>query len=251
MKLLVSDIMSFFAHLGYGSKVFDYKHVMPDLKKDGVVVIENFLSSNESHILKEEVLLAHKKYADRLKIYEEGCDSRFFGIDNYMPSNSDFLAPDFCIDLCNAVQGLKSWNKVTMSNYLTPTKDNSGSGGGWHRDSPFSNQFKSFLFLSDVDYNNGPLSIIKGSHLRENIKKFSKVLGTKTSQYRFSDDEVEKAIKLLGWRETMLTCHAGTLVFANTRALHRGTPIRSGNRIALTNYYFKKEIPKHFGVMVN
>lgn len=248
MKLLIADTMSFLMSFMYSRKNFEYENCLPLLKKDGVVVIEDYLAKEEASTLKKEVLLRHEEHFQQLKLYDEGCDSRFFGVNDFLNFSKGFLNPDFCIDICNVIQGTKSNKKVTMSNHLIPMKGNSGSGGGWHRDSPYSNQFKSFLFLSDVNIDNGPFSIIKGSHLRKNIEVFSKVLGVKTSQYRFSENEIQKAIELLSWKETKLTCSAGTLVLANTRALHRGSPIYSGERVALTNYYFRKEIPKHFGV---
>ncbi len=42
---------------------------------------------------------------------------------------------------------------------------------------------------------------------------------------------------------TTLTGGAGTLLAANVKGLHRGKPLLSGERWALTRYYYRKNIP--------
>ena len=41
---------------------------------------------------------------------------------------------------------------------------------------------------------------------------------------------------------TICTAEAGSIIFVNTRGLHRGGILLGGSRIALTNYYFNRKL---------
>ena len=51
-----------------------------------------------------------------------------------------------------------------------PAKNNKGSGEGWHRDG-FFRQFKSMIYLSNVDEDNGPFELILNSQKCQNLIK--------------------------------------------------------------------------------
>ena len=52
---------------------------------------------------------------------------------------------------------------MVMANRTVFKNNNIGSGAGWHKDS-YSNQYKSILYLNDVNSENGPFQIIKDSN---------------------------------------------------------------------------------------
>jgi ectoine hydroxylase-related dioxygenase (phytanoyl-CoA dioxygenase family) len=113
---------------------------------------------------------------------------------------------------------------------------NEGSGGGWHVDS-WLTQYKAMVYLSDVNITNGPFEYVLGSNrLQVRIwllwrKSFSK-------STRFQDSEVEEVIRRFKFcRKVTFTGGKGTVVLFDPCGLHRGAPIQSGSRLAMTNYY--------------
>ena len=52
---------------------------------------------------------------------------------------------------------------MTMANKVSYIKNNEGSGGGWHKDAYYT-QFKSILYLTDVNNENGPFELIRNSN---------------------------------------------------------------------------------------
>lgn len=249
MKLLMSDALRRIAELGFlRLKGRDRKHYQA-LSSEGYVVIPDFISCDRAETILSAVYRLHGEMKNKISDdNQDGSDRRFYGIDRFSQEFDFFINSPIFDQISAAVHGYRSKSKFLLSNVLCPNKDNLGSGGGWHRDSPYSHQFKTFLFLTDVGMDNGPLSYIKGSHQRKNIEAFAKCVGKSTDQYRFTDEEVEKAVGELGLQPEFLTCSAGTLVMADTRGLHRGIPILEGTRVALTSYYFKGAIPERFGV---
>lgn len=89
----------------------------------------------------------------------------------------------------------------------------------WHRDPDDRRIFKMFIYLSDVDeYADGPFEYVRASHDRG----FRSSLFPQTSPYGFypPDGEVEKAVPF----DDIVTVmgKAGTVIFADTNAIHRG-----------------------------
>lgn len=97
----------------------------------------------------------------------------------------------------------------------------------WHVDSGDGLRFvKLFVALTDISASNGPTGYIKGSH-KSLPRKFY-------SGRRFHPSEIEKRFsgELLE-----ATGPRGTIYLADTRGLHRGTPVREGKRLLLHFLY--------------
>ena len=142
----------------------------------------------------------------------------------------------------------------TLAGRIKAGSTDYGSGGPWHRDSYFR-QFKSLLYLTDVDENNGPFQVIRDSHKPEQISKDSKTGNLESIQCTFSHEIIEKIIKNDLDRLKTLTGKAGTVVLVDTSAMHRGLPLNQGTRYALTNYFFEKSqinehLVEHFSPLV-
>lgn len=110
-------------------------------------------------------------------------------------------------------------------------EDNVGSGGGWHRDSAFSHQFKAIVYLSSVKSENGPFEYVEGSHMSKS--KLDMFSGRPSGSTRYRDEE----LKHLEDKKTTITGNPGDVIFVDTRGVHRGRPIDSGERYALTFYF--------------
>ena len=122
---------------------------------------------------------------------------------------------------------------------IESSNKNLGSGSGWHRDSPITNQFKTILYLSNVNDSNGPFEYIKGSHTYDKMLKVNQHLNKALNKRRFSDEEIELLVKdNVVLKPERFLAPQGTLIFVNTRGIHRGAPLKEEKRYALTRYHF-------------
>lgn len=115
-----------------------------------------------------------------------------------------------------------------MVNRVVPKPDSSGSGGGWHRDS-WLNQNKVFVFLSDVNEENGPFEYIPGT---------GGILPKTIDLIRYGRSLRSPDERVATKPKKSLLVNAGQGIYLDTTILHRGRPIRSGHRYAATLYAF-------------
>ncbi len=154
-------------------------------------------------------------------------DTRILGFERDIPDLIGRFEIERRIQAVNAYLGLriKSWS--LMANRLLPREGNLGSGGGLHRDSPFSHQVKCIWYLSDVTSDTGPFQYVADSHVQALKRRREYPLGTMRFD-NVNDDLVEVEAK------------AGSLLVCDTRCIHRGKPIEHGSRYAVTLYTFVK-----------
>lgn len=141
-----------------------------------------------------------------------GDEIRHFDLSRWLRAVGDYLG-----------QQPRSW--LLMANRVVPKPNNLGSGGGLHRDSPFSHQIKCIWYLSRVTSETGPFQYIPGSHKDIIGQRDRYPLG----QMRFR--EVHDPL-------VEVTAEAGSLLVCDTRCIHGGKPIRTGARYAVTLYTF-------------
>jgi len=111
---------------------------------------------------------------------------------------------------------------------------NMGSGGGWHRDNNYKRGFKSLIYLSDSDEQNGCFQ-----YLDRSASIFHHLLKTPfPDKYQFTHDEVLQMVSSDEHKITSAIGKAGTMVMFDTNGVHRGKPLEpGGSRYAMTNYY--------------
>ena len=117
---------------------------------------------------------------------------------------------------------VKSWG--LMANRVVFAKNNLGSGGGWHRDSPYSHQIKFIWYLTDVDTMNGAFEVVPNT----NCHRWRVKLGLGRYRYDGTEVPVELANAVVGSKGSLITC--------DTHAVHRGRPLAAGHRYAITLY---------------
>jgi hypothetical protein len=135
---------------------------------------------------------------------------------------------------------------TVLAMYNKPIEESFLRLGRWHIDS-YREQYKIFIYLTDVDYENGPFEFIPdtASFLFKSKMFFTgryfalKDFFTNSKGRRYSklkDDWIEKSVKNK-YNAITFTCKAGTILFANTSCIHRAIPCMEGERITLTCYY--------------
>lgn len=161
-----------------------------------------------------------------INIWEDShaSDQRIFAFEDAFPEIKSWLNIDHQIRQVERYIGrqIRSW--FLMANKVTYKTNNKGSGGGFHRDSPFSNQLKLIWYLNDVTGANGPFEYVPETNKNLARDKADFPLG----QTRFNTTS-KRTVK-------MVTGCEGTLLVCDTKCVHRGKPIERGTRYAITLY---------------
>jgi len=214
--------------------------ILNTVKRDGIVVIPHYFSEDQCDELKsifDKLVVDHSFYC-------EENEYRVFGMDKLSSRVSEIFSSDkLAWNVCEAYLGEEMYLQTTMSariEYKEGVKY--GSGGSWHRDS-FSKQIKSISYLTDMTDENGPFMYIKGSHRLWGLLKVLfklKRKGCLANLQRYSDEDVDNIMKILGEEITYFPCEKGALVLADIRGLHTTRYLKSGLAYSIFNYYIAK-----------
>jgi len=218
---------------------------LADLRRDGYAVIEAYWPQELALALGRRLEQELESGTDR--DYESGAYLRFwdgrsydqgvrrlYHVDKLLPELSEFRNDAFALDI------VRAYYRVPFNPAMLIFQHNTRSNHDtryYHVDG-FSREFKAFLYLDDVDEGNGPFTYIPGTH-RAHVRRLRKQLrgGGDGSPTSFHADEVEGALQ----REVKITGPAGTLILADVRGLHRGSPQRDGSRSVLVCYMVRHE----------
>ncbi len=227
------------------------ENILSELTTKGFSIVPNFYSMQECEIMRKSIDDLVAKYGTQVRVDKEGSDHRIFGADRVSDSIGKFYTNPF---INKIVKGHEKTNRIeglTLAARLEYRPNNQGSGGGWHRDWAVNKQIKAMLYLSDVDEKHGPFQFIDGSQRHVDIIRETARYNFQFNKTRFSDEEIAPVIASQPQALHTLTAPAGTLILVNTRGLHRGAPIQSGTRYALTNYYWSNmSIPEHVAKLI-
>lgn len=113
-----------------------------------------------------------------------------------------------------------------------PTPDEAKAAQLWHRDPEDVKIIKVFIYLGDVDENQGPFSYIINTHP---FGAAATKVPVHRSGIRVADDDMAAAFP----RDTWVTCTGpkNTMILADTVGYHRGGKPSSGSRILITFTY--------------
>jgi hypothetical protein len=107
-----------------------------------------------------------------------------------------------------------------------PFKDNEANASRdalmYHIDHDYNRFLKVFVYLNDVSLDNGPHTYCPQTSFK-NLPAFV------DCNRRFSCSEIDSA----GLRQSSIIGSAGTIIFADTLNIHKGTPVKSGERYIL------------------
>ncbi|MDC1519853.1 phytanoyl-CoA dioxygenase family protein [Polaribacter sp.] len=213
----------------------DSKQILQDLSANGISIHRNFIEKNKIETLissfKKQLKNKNNVWCD-----DEESDSRIFGIDIL----DSLFSETFDQTILNNIYSkyISSTNKFSfvMANRLEFKQNNKGSGGGWHRDTFFSKQLKFILYLSDVNHDNGPFEYLPKSHFKSHKIKDLILRFKQNNIRRYANENFKNVMQITG--------KAGDLIIVDTSGIHRGSPIKNGKRIALTNYLNHKPFSK-------
>jgi hypothetical protein len=168
-------------------------------------------------------------------------DLRVFGAERASVAIREFHDTAFPRAIGEHYSGRRLTCFSTLAARLSARSGNLGSGQGWHRDA-FHFQYKAMVYLSDVGSDNGPFQLLDGSHRGTRVFLDTIVGGLQRAPYsRITDSQAEALVAAQPERLKTFTGSAGTMILFDSSTIHRGSPIVSGTRYALTNYYYEPE----------
>lgn len=227
--------------LKIGAIPSNIEFIISSLKTYGICTIQNYWTSQQceqARSLIEKSIACDKDCLHWLD--SEGSDYRIWEAEKLGGSFLSFHQDPFIEKVRKYYTGINKAEKLLLASRLSYKLNNKGSGGGWHRDSPHSLQFKAILYVSNVSQLNGPFQYLKGTHRESSSLKLRLNKLSNPNQYRFTSDEINRIISsnIYAPKQETFTAQAGTLLLVDTKGIHRGQPIESQNRYALTQYCF-------------
>ena len=238
MKLFMNFLKYLLVELNF--YLFGNKGEIRELFNETAIINKNKLDSDFCNKAKKTIDQAIISSEELMWVDEGNSDFRIWGFEKIMPQIEDALNIQKKIKKIEDYGGLKVHDWLIMANKVQFTPDNKGSGGGFHRDSPFTRQVKYIWYLTDVDESNGPFCYQKGSNNYNLCDLVNKNFG----ETRFDWPNQ-------GYISMCLP--KGSEIICDTRSLHGGKPIKHGQRYALTLYTYtkkggKKEMLKSLGI---
>lgn len=224
-----------------------YQYIVGNVRHSGICILPQYFSEYFCHmsVRKIEKLLGSancKIWCDAFQ-----ADQRIMGVQALVCELDIFRHP-LIYKVITSLYGSEELAGFIMAGKITAKPGNLGSGQGWHRDSVNDEQYKALVYLTDVDLQHGPFEYLISTFNQRSLMATERCYGIDHQQNRLSEQEVGFLPKK---RHQVFCAKAGTLIFANTRGIHRGRPIEQGERYALTTYSWLKDIPKHIQPFVN
>jgi hypothetical protein len=209
-------------------------HLVDRLRVDGFALIPGFLTDEEVKALRQ----AMDSSSDDQDFARPapGNDRRIYFADELFALAKEFKEDPPLRSLGESYLKTDLTSLFTLLARVSPTKDDLGSGGSWHQDSR-APQFKAMVYLSAVECaEDGAFQIVRGSN-RFARKMINALRRTEPSG---GDRWTVREVDLLKQRGDIATVlgNAGDCLIFDSSSLHRGHPVRTHPRYAMTNYYF-------------
>lgn len=230
----------------YELPLLDCKFIKPKkemifllLKEYGICILENYFENEIIENLENEYDNIFNDYKSKIDILDkEDCskDERIFHCEKY----SEYIKKNFSnnelFDSIAQIYTHKNFNKKTLINKLEYNSNEiRNSGAGYHRDN-HDCQFKTIMYLTDVNEKNGCFTFITNSS-----KKHIGYPKPRTQDYntRYYDETIEELLEKNEKCKKYEICgKKGTIILVDTTYIHRGKIIEEGIRKAITQYYF-------------
>jgi ectoine hydroxylase-related dioxygenase (phytanoyl-CoA dioxygenase family) len=239
---------------------FFFKNSMSDYKIFSIIDIENCNINlrDKGYYLMENFLDNRGEDVDEIKSYLAKCKGMYisdsflnkekYNLDIENPKAIQFRYDSFDLINCHIVQNLLTNSKILQvaNNYLESTpildeiscwwsfpseKPDLNSAQLWHFDMDRPKWLKVFIFLTDCAKNSGPHCYIPKTHKNNSIPDEILKKG-----YSRIDDQL--IYKLFPKQDIMtFTAKKGAILFEDTRGLHKGQNVQSGNRLVLQLQY--------------
>jgi hypothetical protein len=245
-RILIANIFFSLRSISFFSKLTEEQKI---LRKDGILIIENFFPDDKFESIKNE--FKNSKNYDGNNVEIPDGDSFWFRrkfnlkqIEN-LPNTKDLLLNKRLLDLVSAAEARKvTFNAVWFDEVSHVDNKTMDSQKVLHTDI-FYNNHKVFYFISDVKDEDGPLNFAPGSH-RLSLKRLwfeykkSNTLTDEKREARGSFRVNEKDKSFLGLKNIKAIVPANSLVIINPCAFHRRGDSSIGSKRSAIFLQFRK-----------
>ena len=224
----------------------EQQKALDDMRRDGFAVVPNYWKREDALAMRDrlDVFLAEGRSRD----FDEGAWMRFwddrpydqgvrriYHVEKLVPELAPYRSDPFVLGIASAYYGVPFHSGVLVFQHNTQTNEQTRY---YHVDA-FIREFKSFVYLDDVDDGNGPFAYLRGTQRNHFMRLRKQVVGNAEgeSPTSFYEDDVRSLMD----REDRVNGPAGTLILADVRGLHRGTPQADRSRSVLVNYIVRHE----------
>ena len=257
---LSNDLFSYFTNkkitqeiTNEGLNEINLLKINQNLNQNGYHVIENFLPEKiceeiENHLLSNKLIargtdmINEEKeiYYDPLNpsaiIYEMDKDKIF-----QLESIQSLIFNQFLLKISeNYFKSVPLFDHISLTLSAKSKVPDSKSAQKFHFDLDRPKWLKYFIYLNDVDENNGPHYFVPATHKNFGIKYEIRSKGYS----RIDDELIEKHYSNI----KKITGKKGTLIIEDTRGLHKGSVVKDNHRsivlIQFNNSYFGENISK-------
>jgi hypothetical protein len=225
---------------------FDVSSIISNIKKNGFHKEDDFFSAEECFYLRNKIDKFINQESTNVWIDDAGADHRIYFVNELDNDFEIFYKNPKIRQILAGYTGIINPMGMLLAARIDTKENNLGSGGGWHRDSPITHQFKAICYLSDVETCNGPFQYIEKSHLKISVLKAYLYRIFDFGKYRFTEEEVDNYCDFTKSDITEFTAKQGTIAYVDTKGIHRGKPIEKGSRYVLFCYFWSRKIPQHF-----
>jgi Phytanoyl-CoA dioxygenase (PhyH) len=223
------------------------------IHQDGVAVVREFVPREVAEAMAAELratmeVIAADRYEGPLPTRRDDDDGvyRLFAVDDTLaPSTRKFFRSPFIAGIADA----QATPGVHVADSYVDYKNRVGGHDPsveYHIDH-WKLRFKAFLLLADVSEEGAPLIYVAGSHRGGSWRRHLEWAYQRGGARRavFGPRSAARIIKWYGYEERVVTGHAGDLIFANTRGMHRGTELQHGTRLQLVNLFVMNGSPDY------
>jgi hypothetical protein len=213
------------------------------LRRDGYVVVKNYWPRERALHTRDRLsayLLEGRSRDFECGAYLRCWDNRngdqgvrrIYHVDRLINDLAEFRNDSFVGRVAAAYYGFPFTSGVLVYQHNAQSNANTRY---FHVDS-FTKEFKAFLYLDDVDETNGPFTYLRGTHRSHSIRLKKSLIGNRAAK---GTSFYQRDLKAVLKNEVKICGEAGTLILADVRGFHRGSPQVSRSRSALVNYLVK------------
>ena len=221
-------------------------NVLFDLNRDGIAFTNlaelypetNWLGRFQSWISSNEINLTPKNKKKFLLSYL-GKDNLSLDIDMSNPFMRFYLEDRVLKIACEYLGYVPQLNYLTIEKTIPTDEVSPVHSQNWHRDPEEKKTIKVFIYVGDVELDNGPFIYVKNSQPSSkhiNSRWFPQKLPYGSYP---NENDVLQAINPADI--VIAEGKAGTVIFCDTAGLHRGGLAKSGERIMSTAFYPSKK----------
>jgi hypothetical protein len=229
---------------GVKPELTERRDLLEPLVRDGIVIKENYLPADQVSAMLEtaEKLLQRVEageFKDRLFTVQPDIVIRIAPVDDLLPETLPFFED---ADIRSVVDAAVSPRAVP---YRRELEHRFGVGKSAQADLYHFDNWrpivKAFLYLDEVGPEQAPFVYVPGTHRpaawrRRHERDFDTYGPTGPNGHLFPQ-EMRALNAEHGWQDVVCTGGAGTLILADLRGLHRGTPLQDGRRILLNQTF--------------